>query len=258
MQLKNNYWYFQSLFTAETCDEIISSGEEQIKYSKSQGWTTEALTAGDNQKKSDSVLAQNDKTLEELSKETNLSFKEIDKKSYVRDSEIVWFNHNEHKWIYDLIVPKVQEANRSSGWQYDIDEFEDIQFTKYHPGGFYGWHADGGGDHYAKYKKFIDGIHEKDENDRWPQGYTSNSWQVGKVRKISVTINLNKPGEYEGGNLKFDFGPHNPKQRYKECEEIRPQGSMIVFPSFVHHQVTPVTKGTRYSLVLWCLGRPFR
>ena len=42
------------------------------------------------------------------------------------------------------------------------------------------------------------------------------------------------------------------------CTEIRPQGSVIVFPSFVWHRVTPVTKGTRYSLVLWTCGQPFR
>ncbi|NBV29176.1 2OG-Fe(II) oxygenase, partial [bacterium] len=30
------------------------------------------------------------------------------------------------------------------------------------------------------------------------------------------------------------------------------------FPSHVYHQVTPVTRGTRYSLVLWAMGQPFR
>ncbi len=74
-----------------------------------------------------------------------------------------------------------------------------------------------------------------------------------------MTINLNEPGEYEGGLLNFDYGPHSTDgERYKECTEIKPQGSIIVFPSFLHHQVTPVTKGTRYSLVLWITGRPFR
>ena len=60
------------------------------------------------------------------------------------------------------------------------------------------------------------------------------------------------------GNLKFDFGPHASGQRFHECVEIRPQGSIIVFPSYVYHQVTPVTSGTRYSLVLWSLGQPFK
>ena len=88
--------------------------------------------------------------------------------------------------------------------------------------------------------------------------YTDNQDQVGKIRKLSMTINLNKPGEYEGGNLKFDFGPHVTGKRYHECTEIRPQGSIIIFPSFLYHQVTPVTSGTRYSLVLWTLGQPFK
>lgn len=74
-----------------------------------------------------------------------------------------------------------------------------------------------------------------------------------------MTCNLNKPDDYKGGNLKFDFGPHSENiNRFKECEEIRPQGSIIVFPSFVYHCVTPVTEGERYSLVLWNLGRPFK
>jgi PKHD-type hydroxylase len=90
------------------------------------------------------------------------------------------------------------------------------------------------------------------------KGYTDNPNMVNKVRKISMTINLNAPGEYDGGNLKFDFGPHASGKRFHECEEIRPQGSIILFPSFVYHQVTPVTRGTRYSLVLWSLGWPFQ
>ena len=73
-----------------------------------------------------------------------------------------------------------------------------------------------------------------------------------------MTINLSEPGSYEGGNLKFDYGPHIKGERYHECTEIRPKGSVIVFPSYLYHQVTPVTKGTRYSLVMWSLGHPFR
>jgi PKHD-type hydroxylase len=47
-------------------------------------------------------------------------------------------------------------------------------------------------------------------------------------------------------------------KRYHTCTEIRPRGSIIVFPSFIHHLVTPVTEGTRYSLVIWNLGKMFR
>jgi PKHD-type hydroxylase len=80
----------------------------------------------------------------------------------------------------------------------------------------------------------------------------------GKIRKLSVTINLSDPKDYKGGNLRFDFGPHDQKKRFHTCTEIRPRGSIIVFPSHVFHQVTPVTKGTRHSLVMWSLGLPFR
>jgi PKHD-type hydroxylase len=48
------------------------------------------------------------------------------------------------------------------------------------------------------------------------------------------------------------------KSNTKKCEEIRERGSIVVFPSHVWHRVKPVTKGTRYSLVIWNLGYPFR
>ena len=73
-----------------------------------------------------------------------------------------------------------------------------------------------------------------------------------------MTVNLTEPKNYAGGNLKFDLGAHAGKKRFKVCEEIRPQGSVIIFPSFTYHCVTPVTRGTRYSLVLWSLGKPWR
>ena len=69
-------------------------------------------------------------------------------------------------------------------------------------------HCDGIGDHYNTYRRFIPGVHELDENDNYPERCTENHQLVGKVRKLSMTLNLNAPGEYEGGNLKFDFGPH--------------------------------------------------
>jgi PKHD-type hydroxylase len=96
------------------------------------------------------------------------------------------------------------------------------------------------------------------ENGDLPSKYTQNEEMVGKVRKLSLTINLNNSSEYTGGNLKFDFGPHTDGERFVECTENRDQGSMIIFPSYTYHCVTPVTSGTRYSLVLWCLGKPFK
>ena len=81
---------------------------------------------------------------------------------------------------------------------------------------------------------------------------------MGSVRKISMTVNLVDGNEYEGGNLEFDFGAVNGKDRIKTCDEIRPKGSLTVFPSFIPHRVTPITQGVRYSLVLWSLGPPWQ
>ena len=193
-------------------------------------------------------IPQNDKTRQQL-KNQNIDTD----KAYVRDSEVCWLND---EWIYDLILPKLIQANSSSHWRYDIDVVESMQFTIYKPGGFYGWHTDSGSDHLAKSKRLIHGL--TDNNLQKESRYTKNKKLIGKIRKLSLTINLNSPGEYEGGNLMFDYGHHTDEDRFYECKEIRPQGSMIVFPSYTYHCVTPVTKGTRYSLVLWANGEPFK
>ena len=47
------------------------------------------------------------------------------------------------------------------------------------------------------------------------------------------------------------------KDKIVQCKEILPKGSLVIFPSFIKHRVTPVTKGIRYSLVIWSLGKPY-
>jgi len=251
---KYSYYYFQNALSPENCQKIINLGLSKIEERKQLGYSTEGVTSGNKQKSAvlknnSDVIPLNDKTQEEILKENKIS--------YVRDSEVSWLND---QWIYDLVYPFIIKGNEEAGWKFQFNVSEPFQFTVYKPGGFYGWHTDGNGDHFAKYKRYIPGITEEIwyPEKKLPPYYTMDEKMVGKVRKISLTINLNFPGEYEGGNLKFDFGPHTDKERYKECTEMRPQGSIILFPSYVHHQVTPVTKGTRYSLVLWTLGDPFK
>ena len=164
----------------------------------------------------------------------NLSQKDIKDLKKTRNSNITWLND---RWIYNEIQPYIHEANRLAGWNFNWDFSESCQFTKYKLNQFYDWHCDSWAKPYDK---------PEDKNSH------------GKIRKLSMTINLNKPGEYDGGNLKFDHGPHAAGKRFHEVEEIRPQGSIIVFPSWAYHQVTPVTRGERYSLVLWSLGKPFK
>jgi len=260
MQVKNSYYYFKSALTPEECQRIIDQGCEQLERDKSVGKDVSATTFGDNHKQgleSEGLKpeAQNDKTTEQVKTELGISEADVEKSRYIRDSEVTWMYD---QWLYDKIYPFLHTANNEAGWKYQFDCSESFQFTKYGLNQFYGWHADGNSCHLGKYKRAIPGVTLKDKNGHYPKGYTDNPNQVNKIRKLSITINLNKPGEYEGGNLKFDYGPHATGERYHECTEIRPQGSIIVFPSYVYHQVTPVTKGTRYSLVLWTLGLPFK
>lgn len=255
MQLQYQYYYFKSALPPETCDRILDMGIKRLEDERARGHTVEANTHGDRQKSSVAGGAgspQGEFTKEEL-KEQGVELSN----TYVRDSNVTWLNE---QWIYELIHPFVHEANLKAGWNWQWDYSESFQFTEYKPGGFYSWHKDGASDTPGAYRRYIHGITPlpMKPDGRLPERYTTDPNMIGKVRKLSVTINLNKPGEYEGGNLKFDYGPHNDGNRFYECEEIRPQGSIIVFPSFIDHTVTPVTSGTRYSLVLWNLGAPWK
>ena len=259
MQVQNSYYWFKEALTPEQCQRIIDYGIKTINDVKSKGGSTNATTFGDNSKQditkhTNEAVPQSDLTVEELEAK-GIKRQEVQQKSYVRDSEVCWFSD---QWLYDMIHPFLRKANIDAGWGYEWDFSESFQFTKYGPGQFYGWHADGNSCNFGKYKRHIPGVTPTLPDGSIPKGYTDNPNMIGKIRKLSMTINLNQPGEYEGGNLKFDFGPHASGKRFHECVEIRPQGSIIVFPSYVYHQVTPVTSGTRYSLVLWSLGQPFK
>ena len=242
MQIQNSYWWFKSALSENDCQSIIDLGTKDIRRNKESGFDVAGTTFGENHKQavSSDFISQEDKTNEEIK----------DNKTFIRDSEVSFLDHN---WLYDMITPYVHEANVKAGWNYDIDFHETPQFTVYNsPGGFYGWHNDGGSDHHSKYRRYVPGFTDNTRQ------YTKNHNWIGKIRKLSMTINLSEPGSYEGGNLKFDYGPHAVGERYSECTEIRPRGSVIVFPSYLYHQITPVTRGTRYSLVLWSLGNPFK
>jgi len=152
-----------------------------------------------------------------------------------RDSNIVWLSD---RWIYKEIQPFIHQANRLAGWNFEWSFSESCQFTKYKLNQHYDWHCDS-----------------------WeaPYANTDNPDTFGKIRKLSVTCSLSAPEDYEGGELEFDFRNMDPdKQSVRKCAEIKPRGSIVVFPSHVWHRVKPVTKGTRYSLVIWNLGYPFK
>ena len=70
------------------------------------------------------------------------------------------------------------------------------------------------------------------------------------VRKISMTLLLNDPSEFEGGDLELIED--------KNKAETLKQGHAIIFASFLNHRVNPVRRGVRQSLVVWFGGKPFR
>ena len=224
MNIKNYYYYFKSVLSPKLCDDIINYGKQHTAQMAITGGVNEE----DGNYKADGKLKK--KVINNIQKK--------------RKSDIVWMND---KWIYKEIQPLIHEANREAGWNFEWDHSESCQFTKYGVGQYYGWHCDSWDEPYKR-DKLEDGTYPVDH---------------GKIRKLSVTVSLNDPDEYDGGNLEFDFRnqidwERNKKKAIKSCTEIRPRGSIIVFPSFVWHRVAPVTRGTRYSLVIWNLGQPFK
>jgi PKHD-type hydroxylase len=168
-----------------------------------------------------------------------LSKQEIKDMKRKRNSDLVWLND---PWIYKELHPYIHQANRAAGWNFDWDRSESCQFTKYKLNQYYDWHCDS-----------------------WDKPYNKpdNPNEHGKIRKLSMTCQLTDGSEYTGGELEFDFRNYDPHMReeskhLRQAKEILPKGSIIVFPSFVWHRVKPVTKGVRYSLVMWNLGYPFK
>jgi PKHD-type hydroxylase len=72
------------------------------------------------------------------------------------------------------------------------------------------------------------------------------------VRKLSITIQLTDEDTYEGGDLELIPQIENPHKM------PRKRGTLIAFPSYQLHRVTPVTSGTRNSLVGWINGKQFK
>ena len=148
-----------------------------------------------------------------------------------RVTTISWIPFKEMGHMYRDLNNFIQKANENHFGFGDIQVTENAQFTEYPEGGFYDWHMD----------------------------CDVNMQHEPPVRKISMTLLLNDPSEFEGGDLEFDTRQYDPKEgpKFVTSPEIREQGSIVVFPSFVWHRVKPVTRGIRNSVVIWNLGEPW-
>lgn len=154
--------------------------------------------------------------------------------SVKRRSKIGWISNNDDtKPIYELASKIVMSINDVS-YQFNLAGFyEPLQYTEYNSedSGFYKWHTD----------TFI----------LEPRKLNPNL-QKAIYRKISCSILLNDTDEFDGGifQLKVNFDKIGGAKIEK--------GSCVIFPSFIPHRVTPVTRGVRKSLVLWAHGPQFR
>lgn len=141
----------------------------------------------------------------------------------VRRSKIAWVPVNkETDWIYQKLSKVMRQVNYES-YNFDLTLIQDVQYTEYH------------GTNAGTYHDHLD----------WaPMRF--------EARKLSMSIQLTDNHEYKGGDLEIKTSSEAP------FVASRVKGDGVVFPSFLLHGVTPVTTGTRKSLVVWAQGPEFR
>ncbi len=139
----------------------------------------------------------------------------------VRESKICWlYAADDLEWAFRKLTDIILDAN-DRFFNFDIFGLnEGLQFTNYKaPSDKYGRHTDR---------------------------------RLGTVvRKLSISIQLTDPKEYEGGELYLYEDDKGAKMK-------KEQGTLIIFPSYILHEVKPVTKGERNSLVAWVTGKQFK
>tara|TARA_R110000765_G_scaffold400515_1_gene495566 strand:- start:52 stop:639 length:588 start_codon:yes stop_codon:yes gene_type:complete len=142
-------------------------------------------------------------------------------KSDARDSKISWlYPVDEMQFVFRRVTDIVLNLNKKY-FQFDLFGLnEGFQFANYKaPSGKYGKHVD----------------------------RAINS----SVRKLSISIQLTNPKKYKGGEL-YLYDDDKGTLMDKE------QGTLIMFPSYILHEVKPVTEGERNSLVSWVTGKQFK
>jgi PKHD-type hydroxylase len=140
--------------------------------------------------------------------------------SEMRRTDVIW--QSPMQPLGCIARAYIDQANQSAEWGYGLTSQEKTQIGRYKSTdeGHYDWHVDAA----------------PPKNDL--------------QRKLSISILLSDPSEFEGGELQF--------KGIEDRKILTKQGSIVVFPSFIEHRVTPVTKGVRYSAVTWASGPSFR
>ena len=162
----------------------------------------------------------------------------------IRKSKNTWIPTTH--WITGWLWHYVQAANRNN-FLYDISfiESESMQYASYGVGEYYHWHTDSSiAVHYKP--KFQTSARDSTKDDNYLRERRSIENEL--VRKISFSLQLSDPDDYEGGNIQFiDESNQNyiaPRQK----------GSLILFDSRTKHRVCKVRSGVRKSIVGWVVG----
>ena len=161
---------------------------------------------------------------ESYDKPSFIKYEEKEKSKEYRNSQICWLTPKKNDNINDIfkkIIKKIIEVNNDH-FQFNLTDLESLQYTVYKEGQFYKKHLD------FDCKLGIGDTH----------------------RKLSFSIQLTDPSEYEGGDL-IAYLSENHIVAEKSI------GSLTFFPSFLLHEVTPVIKGKRIALVGWVHGPKF-
>ena len=156
-----------------------------------------------------------------------------------RNSQNAWIPTTH--WVAGFVWHYIQRANREN-FLYDIRNIdgESMQFTKYGVGQCYGWHNDAGLSNY--YKPVTVGNQEEGLEKDFIKENTE------MIRKLSFTIQLSDPDDYEGGNVILLSEEGN------KYVAPRKKGTIILFASRTLHCVNKVKKGVRKSIVGWVVG----
>ena len=137
----------------------------------------------------------------------------------IRSCTVRWLDD---EWLRSLLWSYVEQANERA-FNVAVEPRSEMQLTEYaaHQFAHYDWHHDV----------------------QW-------NGQSGFDRKLSITVQLSDPDEYDGGDLEFD--------ELKTNADFRSKGTVLVFPSYLRHRIKPITRGTRRALVAWFFGPNWR
>lgn len=161
----------------------------------------------------------NDQWQDQESRQAELEGDDLIDEKFRKSSVMPIYYGENMDWLFDRMSHYVAQANQN--YNFNLNGFyEPLQLAQYGEGDFFDWHLDFGAG-------------------------------ASSIRKLSISIQLSKSEDYEGGDLEFRINSNIVKAP-------RTPGTAIIFPSFIMHRVSEITKGSRRSIVGWVAGPPYK